>query len=162
MQYRAVPDGSTVWLYVEDSDEIPTLTGLNEFTEYSIQMALIESNKFCVFSESIIVTTGKLSSICIRMLRDKYNISHYSAAFCLSWAEAHFCTIFLWYILTSNGLHANLCSCSEELSLAMYMYSFRTQVCIIIILVSPEYVEGVLCPNSNSKVCKSVSVHIPY
>ena len=60
MQYRAVPDGSTVWLYVEDSDDIPSVTGLNEFTNYSIEIALIDSNKLCVPSATLFAVTGEL------------------------------------------------------------------------------------------------------
>lgn len=62
IQYRALPDGNAVWLYVEDNDgTLPTLTGLAESTPYSIKMAVIDSDKMiCVFSEATVAVTGEV------------------------------------------------------------------------------------------------------
>lgn len=63
IQYRALPDGDTIWLYIEENDgALPVLGGLAELTPYSIQMAIIDSsNKMCVFSEAAVEVTGELN-----------------------------------------------------------------------------------------------------
>ena len=59
IQYSAVQNGRSLWLYVEDSFMIPDLTGLSELTNYSIRMALFDTdNMLCVFSEPVFSTTG--------------------------------------------------------------------------------------------------------
>lgn len=62
IQYKALPDGDRMWLYIEENDgALPVLRGLAELTPYSIQMAIIDSsNKICVFSEATVAITGEI------------------------------------------------------------------------------------------------------
>ena len=60
IQYRALPNGDAMWLYVVDSgDTLPVLAELTEFTNYSVQMAAFDStNTLCIFSQPIFALTG--------------------------------------------------------------------------------------------------------
>ena len=60
IQYRALPNGDAMWLYVVDSgDTLPVLAELTEFTNYSVQIAAFDStNTLCVFSQPIFALTG--------------------------------------------------------------------------------------------------------
>ena len=61
IQYSALPDGADMWLFIEmeNSSRVPNLTGLAEFTNYSIKMAFLDAdNKLCVFSEPVFERTG--------------------------------------------------------------------------------------------------------
>lgn len=58
IQYTALPDGDTMWLYVMESDDIVRLSGLEEMTYYTIQTAIVDRNrKICVYSAPIIAST---------------------------------------------------------------------------------------------------------
>ena len=47
-------------MFVEDSAAIPDLTGLDQFTNYSVQMALVNSdNQTCLFGDPVFAMTGK-------------------------------------------------------------------------------------------------------
>ena len=48
------------WLFIEGSSEIlPVLEGLEEFSNYSIRMAVLdESDRLCVFNEPLVALTG--------------------------------------------------------------------------------------------------------
>lgn len=62
VQYSSLaPTTNEMWLYVQQSSDTPiALEGLEEFTEYSIQMAIIDaSHMLCVFSEPVTASTGK-------------------------------------------------------------------------------------------------------
>ena len=62
VQYSTLtPDSDEMWVYVEESsDTLPALEGLEEFTNYSIQMAIVDtSHMLCVFSGPVTVSTGK-------------------------------------------------------------------------------------------------------
>ena len=52
-------------VYIEDSsDTLPPLTGLEEFTAYSVQVAVFDENKtMCVFSQGITAWTGTIVTI---------------------------------------------------------------------------------------------------
>ena len=55
--------GSGRWLYVDSgssSDELPALQGLEELTNYSIRMAVFDSEaRLCVFNHPLVTHTGK-------------------------------------------------------------------------------------------------------
>ena len=55
--------GGGRWLYVDSgssSDELPALQGLEELTNYSIRMAVFDSEaRLCVFSRPLVTHTGK-------------------------------------------------------------------------------------------------------
>lgn len=59
IQYTALPDGDTMWLYVIESDDIFMLSGLVGMTSYAIQTAVVDRNsKLCVFSTPTIANTS--------------------------------------------------------------------------------------------------------
>ena len=60
LQYRAIHDKDINSIYIVESPEtLPTITDLEEFTAYSIEMAVFDdTNKLCVFSEEFIAQTG--------------------------------------------------------------------------------------------------------
>ena len=49
-----------MWLFVEsDSDYLPPLEGLQELTNYSISMAVLDdTDRLCVFNEPLVAQTG--------------------------------------------------------------------------------------------------------
>ena len=61
IKYSLFPDGDTKWQYymIDSDDTLPSLTELTEFTNYSIEVAFIESDIVCIFSEPFIAMTGK-------------------------------------------------------------------------------------------------------
>ncbi len=55
-----------VRLFVEDSAAIPDLVGLDQFTNYSVQMALVDSsNQTCLFGDPVFAMTGEGVCICV-------------------------------------------------------------------------------------------------
>ena len=78
-----------MWLYVvESGDTLPILVELNEFTNYSVQIAVFDSNNtLCVFSEPIIALTGILP-LCMyekvfKMLMHKFCAIYYTKFMCI-------------------------------------------------------------------------------
>ena len=55
-----------VRLFVEDSAAIPDLVGLDQFTNYSVQMALVDSsNQTCLFGDPVFAMTGENVCVCV-------------------------------------------------------------------------------------------------
>ncbi len=55
-----------VRLFVEDSAAIPDLVGLDQFTNYSVQMALVDSrNQTCLFGDPVFAMTGECVCVCV-------------------------------------------------------------------------------------------------
>ena len=60
LQQQAGSEGR--WLYVDSSDRLQPITGLEESTNYSISMAVLDGNdRLCVFNEPLMVQTGNCS-----------------------------------------------------------------------------------------------------
>ena len=64
-----------VRLFVEDSAAIPDLVGLDQFTNYSVQMALVDSsNQTCLFGDPVFAMTGECVCVCMWVCVCKANM----------------------------------------------------------------------------------------
>ena len=66
VQYRRADAEDARWVYVVDSSgtTLPPLTDLEEFTVYSVQMAVFDESKtMCVFSQEVMVQTGTIATL---------------------------------------------------------------------------------------------------